>query len=328
MKLLCRYLCERRRVFLLLALFVIIFGLTFALYHISPEAVLYPALLCALSGCIALAVDFTRVKRRHERLTRIRTIADAADVLPEDGTISGGDYREIIRRMCQEHAAFSNEVNRRYSDMVDYYTVWAHQIKTPIAAMHLHLENDDSALSRRLAGELCRVEQYVEMVLAFLRLNSDNTDYVFRQCNLDDIVRRAVKKFSQEFILRKISLKYRPLNASVLTDEKWLSFVIEQVLSNALKYTPSGTITITLENEKTLRIRDSGIGIAPQDLPRIFENGYTGCNGRTDQSASGIGLYLCRRVCQSLGHSISADSTVGAGTVVDIDLAQYPLNIE
>ncbi len=328
MKLFLKYLHERRRTLLLLALFIAIFGVTFALYHISLEAVLYPALLCALAGAIALGADFARVKRRHERLKRIRTIADAADMLPEDDTVSGEDYRDIIEQICQEHTELSNEVNRRYSDMVDYYTVWAHQIKTPIAAMHLHLENEDSALSHKLSGELCRVEQYVEMVLAFLRLNSDSTDYVFRQCDLDDIVRKAVKKFSQEFILRKIALNYQPLNATVLTDEKWLSFVIEQVLSNALKYTPSGSITITLENEKTLRIRDTGIGIAPQDLPRIFENGYTGCNGRTDKSASGIGLYLCKRVCRSLGHTISAQSAVGVGTAIDIDLKQYPLKVE
>ena len=328
MKLFLKYLHERRRTLLLLALFIAIFGVTFALYHISLEAVLYPALLCALAGAIALGADFARVKHRHERLKRIRTIADAADMLPEDDTVSGEDYRGIIEQICQEHTELSNEVNRRYSDMVDYYTVWAHQIKTPIAAMHLHLENEDSALSHKLSGELCRVEQYVEMVLAFLRLNSDSTDYVFRQCDLDDIVRKAVKKFSQEFILRKIALNYKPLNATVLTDEKWLSFVIEQVLSNALKYTPSGSITITLENEKTLRIRDTGIGIAPQDLPRIFENGYTGCNGRTDKSASGIGLYLCKRVCRSLGHTISAQSAVGVGTAIDIDLKQYPLKVE
>lgn len=194
--------------------------------------------------------------------------------------------------------------------------------------MRLHLQNEDTALSRNLASDLYRIEQYADMVLTFLRLNSESTDYVFREHDLDTIVRSAVKKFSSEFIYRKLSLDYKPLNTTVITDEKWLSFVIEQVLSNALKYTPSGSITITLENEKTLRIRDTGIGIAPEDLPRIFENGYTGYNGRTDKKASGIGLYLCRRVCSDLGHTITASSVVDSGTVIDIDLAQTKLEIE
>ena len=212
--------------------------------------------------------------------------------------------------------------------MIDYYTVWAHQIKTPIAAMRLTLQNEDTPLTRKLTNDLYRIEQYVEMVLTFLRLNSDSTDYVFKEYNLDNIVKSAVKRFSSEFIGRKLRLIYDPLNTSVITDEKWLSFVIEQVLSNALKYTPSGSITISLVGEKTLRIEDTGIGIAPLDLPRIFENGYTGINGRTDKKASGIGLYLCRRVCNNLGHTITANSTVDVGTAIDIDLTQTKLEME
>ena len=194
--------------------------------------------------------------------------------------------------------------------------------------MRLTLQNEDTPLTRKLTNDLYRIEQYVEMVLTFLRLNSDSTDYVFKEYDLDNIVKSAVKKFSSEFIGRKLRLIYDPLNTSVITDEKWLSFVIEQVLSNALKYTPSGSITISLVGEKTLRIEDTGIGIAPSDLPRIFENGYTGFNGRTDKTASGIGLYLCRRVCNNLGHTITANSTVDVGTAIDIDLTQTKLEME
>ena len=166
------------------------------------------------------------------------------------------------------------------------------------------------------------------MVLMFLRLDSDSTDYVIREYDLDGIVRGAVKKFAGEFIGRKLRLDYQPLNTTVLTDEKWLSFVVEQLLSNALKYTPSGTISITLEQEQTLCVRDTGIGIAPEDLPRVFEKGYTGYNGRSDKRASGIGLYLCKRICQNLGHRISVESQAERGTTVRIDLSHQKLEIE
>lgn len=329
MKLFLKYLKQRRRVFIVSFAFCIVFAVSFLLYHLPIGAVIYPTLLCAVFGGGVVLFDFLRVKREHEALQTIHSIADTiAGAFPKIDGIKDEDYQQIIRLMSEEHGVYRTKTNRKYADMIDYYTVWAHQIKTPIASMRLHLQNEDSTLSRKLSGDLFRIEQYVEMVLMFLRLDSDSTDYLFRECDLDTIIRQSVRKFAGEFIGRKLQLIYEPVNTTVITDEKWLSFVIEQVLSNALKYTPAGSITITLENEKTLRIRDTGIGIAPEDLPRIFENGYTGYNGRTDKKASGIGLYLCKRICNILGHTITARSIVDVGTIIDIDLAQAKLEVE
>ncbi len=329
MDLFLTYLKQKRRLFLAGTIFCSIFFVTFLLYHLPLEAVLYPVLLCAILGLVFLAVDFRRVKRKHELLIHVKSIADAVENrLPDAESLAEKDYREILRMMAEEHNRYDTQKNREYGEMVDYYTVWVHQIKTPIASMRLHLQNEDSALSRKLYEDLYRIEQYVEMVLTFLRLNSESSDYVIREYDLDTIIRQAVKKFSHEFIGRKLTLHYEPLHTAVVTDEKWLSFVIEQVLSNALKYTRSGSVTISMEPEKQLCIRDTGIGIAPEDIPRIFENGYTGFNGRTDKKASGIGLYLCRRICSNLGHTIRAESVVDEGTVIIINLAQQKVEVE
>ena len=329
MRLFFKYLKQKRRMLWTGFAFALIFAVSFYLYRLPVEAAAYPALLCAVLGAVLLLLDFLRVRRKHQALTKIKTITDARTAnFPAPDGIQNADYREIIRLLCEEHAAYQTETNRRYAEMIDYYTVWAHQIKTPIASMRLTLQNEDSALARKLTGDLFRVEQYAEMVLTYLRLDSGSTDYVFREYDLDGIVKDAVKKFSTEFIGRRLRLVYAPVHTAVVTDEKWLSFVIEQVLSNALKYTPSGSITISLVGEKTLRIADTGIGIAPSDLPRIFENGYTGFNGRADKSASGLGLYLCRRICKQLGHTITASSVIGEGTAIDIDLGQARLEAE
>ena len=329
MSLFLQYLKKRRRVFIFGTVFCAIFAVSFLLYHLPIGAVIYPTLLCAALGILIMVFDFLRVKREHEALSSIRSMADViAESLPKMDGIKDEDYQQILRLLSDEHNDYRTQTNQKYADMIDYYTVWAHQIKTPIASMRLHLQNQDSALSRTLASDLRRIEQYVEMVLTFLRLNSESTDYVIKEYDLDMIIKGAVRKFSADFIGRKLSLVYEPVNTTVITDEKWLSFVIEQVLSNALKYTPAGSITITLENEKTLRIRDTGIGIAPEDLPRVFENGYTGYNGRADKKASGIGLYLCKRICNNLGHAITARSIVDVGTIIDIDLAQRRLEVE
>ena len=213
---------------------------------------------------------------------------------------------ETLRRAASERETANTA---RHREMVDYYTAWVHQIKTPIAAMRLTLQLDDTPNGRKLMSQLLRIEQYVDMVLMYLRLDEGTSDYVIRSCDVDEVIRQSLRKFAGEFIDRRLTLHYAPVGLTAVTDEKWLGFVVEQVLSNALKYTPEGgSITIDAEEPATLCIRDTGIGIAPEDLPRIFEKGYTGYNGRGDQKASGLGLALCKRICGNLGASLSAES--------------------
>lgn len=329
MKLWMKYMKQRRRGILAGVLFCAIFTISFVLYQLPVKAVWYPAALCLFLGILFVILDFRRVKQKHDLLTGIQELTDLiTGTLPAVDGIEDEDYQTIIQMFQREHGKAIIDNQRAYSEMVDYYTIWAHQIKTPIASMRLTLQNEDTALSRQLTNDLFRIEQYVEMVLTFLRLNSESTDYVIREYDLDKIIRQSVKKFAGEFISRKLSLIYEPLHKTVLTDEKWLSFVIEQILSNALKYTPSGSISITMESGNRLCIRDSGIGIAAEDLPRIFEHGYTGYNGRADKKASGIGLYLCKRICARLGHGIEAESKIDEGTCIVIDLFREHLEVE
>lgn len=329
MRLLKLYLKQRWKGIAAAGLFCLIFLITFFLYRLPVGAILYPAALCLLLGILFIAVDFAGICAKHKRIQEFRAGMDAAAFpFPKCSGIEEADYQQIIKLLCKEQSERMTAQNLRYLNMIEYYTVWAHQIKTPIASMRLHLQNEDNALARQLSSDLFRIEQYVEMVLMFLRLDSDATDYVIRECDLNAVVRDAVRKFAGEFIIRKLSLSFEPIEGTVITDEKWLSFVIEQVLSNALKYTPEGRIRIFLKEPGILCIADTGMGIAPEDLPRIFEKGYTGCRGRKDKKASGIGLYLCKRICKNLGHTISAESVLGQGTTVFLDLRQKKLSIE
>ena len=323
------WLRQRWRIAVIFALFSGVFAVSFALYRLPLAAVLYPTMLCALMGAAAAAFDYRRMRRRHDQLQRVGQLsAELVEALPAPQTVFDEDYQRIIRMLCDGRRTMETRMAERFDDMVNYYTVWAHQIKTPIAAMRLQLQNEDSSLGRALSSELLRIEQYVEMVMTYLRLDSDSTDYVFRECALDDVVRPAVRRFAGEFIARRLTLEYEPLNVCVITDEKWLGFVVEQVLSNALKYTQTGGVQIYLEKPCTLCIRDTGIGIAADALPRIFENGYTGANGRMDRRASGIGLSLCRRICNNLGHVITAESELDRGTIIRINLDQHRLEVE
>lgn len=329
MKLFRMYIKQRKRGIAALFLFCILFAVSFLLYHLPLEAVIYPAVLCALLGMIFILIDFERVRKKHLKLLEIQNLtASMISSFPTVEGIEDKDYQDVIRSLQIEIENLETVTNTRYQDMIDYYTIWVHQIKTPIASMRLHLENEDTALSRKLLLDLLRIEQYVEMVLAFLRLDSTSSDYVFKEHNIDTIVKASVKKFASVFISRRISLEYEPITEIIVTDDKWLSFVIEQILSNALKYTRKGSIKIYMTEPKTLCIEDTGIGIASGDLPRIFEKGYTGYNGHNHKKASGIGLYLCKRICRNLGAEIKATSKLDKGTIIHINLEQYNLKTE
>lgn len=329
MKLFWDYLVSRRRTFYFAIGCAALFAVSFWLYSLPFSAVLYPAALCAAAGLAAMILDYLRVKRRHAELLLLRGQPIVLlDSFPEAASVSEADYQTLLQLLREEELAASRQAQMRYSEMMDYYTIWAHQIKTPIASMRLRLQNEDSVLSRQLLLELGRIEQYSDMVLTYLRLDSASSDYVIREYELDAIVRPAVRRFAGEFIDRKLRLVYEPLNTRVLTDEKWLGFVVEQLLSNALKYTPEGTITVCMKENRTLCIRDTGIGIAQEDLPRIFERGYTGYNGRSDRRATGIGLYLCSRILRNLHHTIGVCSEPGVGTEVSVCLASQRLDVE
>lgn len=323
------YIKQHRKVIFMLILFSAVFSAAFLLYHLPMEAVIYPALVCTILGLVFAGMDFTRVKRKHRRLSEISKMTAAMiSSMPPVESVEDGDYQAIIEALQTEVAHLNASASARYQNMTEYYTIWVHQIKSPITSMRLTLQNEDTRLSRKLTSDLLQIEQYVEMVLAYMRLDSDSSDYVFKECSIDSIIKQAVAKFASEFIDRKIRLDYESIEKNVITDEKWLSFVVEQLLSNALKYTRKGSIKIYMCEPKTLCIEDTGIGIAPEDLPRIFEKGYTGYNGRKDKKASGIGLYLCKRICNNLEADISVTSKLDKGTTVRINLEQYDLKKE
>lgn len=299
-----------------------IFAVTFYLYGIPLKAVAYPAFVSFVVLCIFAAADFIRLLRRKKELERM---CHMLEELPEN-YISGDDYlekeyRKIIENLCFSLREVKNDYSIRYSTLMDYYTVWIHQIKTPISSMYLALSEEDTALSRRLTLELRKIEQYAEMVLTYLRLESEATDYVIKEYDIDEIITQTLKRLSGEFIYRRLALNYEKTEMKVVTDEKWLGFVVEQILTNALKYTEKGGIKIYAW-EKGICIEDTGIGIAKEDVPRIFDRGYTGYNGRGNSKSTGIGLYLCKRICGKLGHNIFAESEAGKGTKMYLDLSR------
>lgn len=326
MRLLGAYLRRHGKLLALLVGSAAICAAVFSLYGLPAESVGYAAVLCGALGLVLFAVGYVQFLRRHRELERLRAqVGEKVLPLPPPRGLLEEDYQALLLALSRDRAALAAENRNRLQDMTDYYTLWAHQIKTPIAAMGLLLQEEPRP---ELEGELLKIEQYVEMVLGYLRLGSSATDYVLRACDLDALLRQSIRKYARLFILKKISLDFRETGRQVLTDEKWLAFVFEQLLSNALKYTPEGGRIRVYGDGETLVVADNGIGIQPEDLPRVFENGFTGFNGREDKKSTGIGLYLCRQVMERLNHGITIASRPGEGTFVRLDLSRQRLKAE
>ena len=324
-----RYLREHGKTALAFALFTAIYAVVFFLYDLETEAIFYAVVLCVLAACVILGVGFIKFYRDyHIRWMIYKNIELEFENFPEASTLMEENYQEMLRALGRINNDHLTDWQKERQESLDYYTTWVHQIKTPIAVMRMTLQGEDTEEHRELLAELFRVEQYVDMVLSYIRLGSHQTDFVFQECDLDAVIRQAVHKYASLFVRCRIKLVYEPVEMTVLTDEKWLLFIIEQLLSNAVKYTREGTVTISVSSDQILSVTDTGMGIAPEDLPRIFEKGFTGYHGREDKKATGLGLYLCKQTVDKLGIRIGVRSEVGKGSTFSLDLRKERPRLE
>ena len=312
------------------------------------QDMVYAAVLDAILLLITVLVGFFRYSSKVKALSNAlkRPVEEQAQ-LPEATDDVEILYHRLLENQSIARSESESSAAVRQSRMRDYYSMWVHQIKTPISAMKLLLEAEREELGQLMCDEeqqaafkelsdnldsfedeLFRIEEYVSMALQYQRVSSTENDFVLEKISLDGVIRDTIKKYAKIMIRRHIGINYSGTKKQVYTDEKWLAFILEQILSNAIKYTPKGFVTIETAEETNsffIIIKDTGIGIKAEDLPRVFEKGYTGYNGHADKKATGIGLYLCRQMADKLGHTIRMESEIGKGTKVwigfDLDYA-------
>lgn len=303
------------------------------------QDLVYAAVLDAILLLITVLVGFFRYSSKVKALSNAleRPVEEQAQ-LPEATDDVEILYQRLLENQSIARSESESSAAIRQSQMRDYYSMWVHQIKTPISAMKLLLEAEREELGLLICDEeqqaslkelsdnvasfedeLFRIEEYVSMALQYQRVSSTENDFVLEKVSVDGVIRDTIKKYAKIMIRRHIGINYSGTGQEVYTDGKWLAFMLEQILSNAIKYTPQGVVTIETAEEKDwffITIKDTGIGIKAEDLPRVFEKGYTGYNGHADKKATGIGLYLCRQMADKLGHTIRMESEIGKGTKV------------
>ena len=291
------------------------------LYNQPLDSVLYSIQLLGIGYVVYIIYDIIKMKNMCDQLERNREQKNIDEIfLPTARNEVECCYQQIIQYFFEEKKKREQEFLSRYENQREYYTQWVHQIKTPISAMQLLLKEKElqGITTTDMEAEMLKIEQYVDMVLQYIRMEEVTTDFVLQSVNVATIVKQAVKKFAIIFFQKKIEISIDTIEINPISDEKWLSFVIEQILSNSLKYTQAGKISIYEEDKYTLVIEDTGIGIPKEDIKRIFEKGYTGWNGREYKKASGIGLFLSKKILEKLGHHIEVESKVKKGTKVRI----------
>ena len=289
--------------------------LVFFLYDLTLLPWVHMSIILLVVLLVCGFVDYSKISRKHKLL-----VDNHLDMVEPSNYIEE-TFMDIIEAERDNARIAKDKASSDYNDMLEYYTVWAHQVKTPLAGLSLTVQNiDDDVLRQTLQSELVRTEEYVDMVMNYLRLQSNDSDYVFVPVEINDVVRQEARRMRTLFMSKKIGLSFDPEvseGVKAVTDRRWLEFALGQVLANAVKYSNSGVVSISVLPEY-IEVKDQGIGISEEDLPRIFEKGYTGYNGRSDKKSTGIGLYLVKKAMVSIGGDIVITSKMGEGTCVKL----------
>lgn len=314
------HLYSRRFILSLLLIIFSIMGMFAFIFEDGRSLLEYQLLLAFLLASFFLGMDLASAYKEY------RNQLFYASGRPQTALEALLFEKLALLEMDKKNRAI--EEREKLNDLMDYYTLWAHQIKTPIAASSLLVgEIEDKKVKNQLEQELFKIESYVNIVLQYLRLESFHEDLVLKKENAEDLVKEIVKKYAIFFIQKGLSLSLHDLDRTIITDKKWFVVILEQVLSNSLKYTSQGGIEIYFQEDR-LYIKDSGLGIQDADLLRVFERGFSGYNGRLTQQSSGLGLYLSKKIADELGHQISIASQVGQGTTVMISFSEKKMIFE
>lgn len=314
------YLRSRKLLCSLLFIFYSLLFIFSYLFEDERTVLQYVMILLLLTSLIGLILDFVK---QYQNFRHAVLYGESDAYTPLEALLTSK-----IRTLENDKKELKIQHQEKQSDLLDYYTLWVHQIKTPIAASKLLVQDlQEQMLKNQLEQELFKIDSYTNLVLQYLRLESFHDDLVVEKENIEDLVKEVVKKYALFFIQKGLSLNLHDLNHTVITDKKWFLVILEQVLSNSLKYTKQGSIEIFFQ-EDTLYMKDTGLGIQNSDLLRVFERGFSGYNGRLTHQSSGLGLYLSKKIADKLGHELHLHSVVGEGTTVMITFKEKKLLFE
>ena len=315
---------------LIYLLFLICLELFLLIFDVHVSIMIASFVLVMLFGGALLAYEYQRRSGYYRRLFAALDQLDQKYLVHEltssPSFLEGKLLEEILYETDKSMSEHILQYQDALEDFKDYIEMWVHEVKLPIAAGQLILHNNPGEMNKKLREQFGRIENDVEQVLYYMRSENTEKDYLIKRCSLDELVQHVIRRNKDSLLYRRIRIEFEESGAMVFTDSKWIEFIINQIMSNAIKYCPEQGGCIRIEtkemgHEARLIISDNGIGISASDLGRVFEKSFTGQNGRVSKTSTGMGLYLCDKLCRRLGHGIAIDSAPGEGTSVCITFA-------
>lgn len=274
-----------------------------------------------------MVMQLIKFKKYYAEINQILSMIEKKYLLTEvisepdfiEGTIIFSILREISRDM-HENVKYYRDMQKEYRE---YIETWVHEIKTPIASTKLIIENNPCDSTQKIEVQIDKIEDFIEQVLYYSRSDDVSKDYIIKKFELIDVINNVLTRNYRDFINKRIKLNIGSLNEVVCSDAKWLEFIINQIISNSIKYSKEKNAMISIhtkvnKNSVVLSIEDNGVGIVEKDINRVFDKGFTGENGRIYGRSTGIGLYLCKSLCNKLGLGVSINSEYNKGTKVEI----------
>ena len=297
-------------------------------YNISIYIKIYIIVAPIVAYTIGIIIEFYRKKTFYdtlkENMEQLEQKYLISEIIKEPSFAEGKILKSVIQDTGKSMLENVNKYKYIQQDYKDYIELWIHEVKLPIATSKLIIENNKNEVTKNIEEELDQIENYVEQALYYARSSTVEKDYYINKCILKDIVNTAILKNKSNLILNKINIELENLDLQVYTDSKWCIFILNQIIQNSIKYKKDGNSILQInakENKENvvLNIKDNGIGIKQEELEKVFEKGFTGTNGRIDgKKSTGMGLYLCKKLCEKLGLSIEIESKKDEYTQVKI----------
>lgn len=295
------------------------------LFKIYPVVRLFIIVFITIPYIFIIMHDYQKKKKFYNNIKKTLNNLDQeyliTEIIKSPSFIEGELLCNYLYSIDKSMIENINNYKLISEEFIEYLELWCHEIKTPLATSKLIIENNQNKITKSINEELEKIENYIEQVLYYSRSNSVEKDYLIKETSLREIVNKVIKRNKKDLLTKKIKLEI-DVDYNVYSDSKWLEFILNQILTNSIKYQskkPKIEIkTIKNKDNVILTIKDNGIGIAKDELSKVFDKGFTGTNGRKKYNSTGIGLYLVKKLCQKLRHSISIESILNQETTVTI----------
>lgn len=325
------YLKDQLLGIIIVASTIVLVWIILGIFNVNHFLIVYIPLLIACAFVVIYGYDYLRKRNYYNKFIKCLDTLDekylVTELVGQPHFLEGKIMMDCIYEIDKSMKEYLNEISFRQKELKEYIEMWCHEVKTPVATSQMIIENNDNQVTKSIREELIKIDDYVEQVLFYARMESVEKDYIIKDTNLQDVVNTVIKRNKKDLISKKIKIELNDLNKIVLSDKKWLEFILHQIINNAIKYVqeqPNIHIyTKIFPDYLELIIHDNGVGIIDSEIDRVFDKGFTGSNGRENKKSTGIGLYLCKNLCLRLNHQISIKSDHGTVVTLTFPISSY-----